>query len=90
MNRYIVKLLNTKHSLVTLSDKDNHLVRNERYIQLLGFTKGNWQRTNSISFWELDDVDLDSLKNYKPVLLKRNGVPKILTSLVEQVKREKI
>lgn len=90
MYRYIVKLNFTKNDIITFSSKDNRIANNDRYIQLLGFTKKDKTGVKTISFWDLDSVDLSILKNYKPVLLRRNGIPKILTTLVNQVRREEI
>lgn len=88
MFRYVIQLSGTKSLIKTKSVSDNYLLDQTRYIQFLGISKSS--NTSIISFWELPSVDLSSLKGYHPVLIRRNGIPKTLTSLVISIKKEEI
>ncbi len=90
MFRYIIELYSNKNPIKTYSDKDNKIINHDKYIQLLGFTKGT-NNQKIISFYDLSTVeDLSLIKNYRPVFLRRDGIPKILTSLVKSIKKEKL
>ena len=86
MYRYEVYLYSNQ-KLVTFTDKDNTLKDSKRYIQILGFVK-NIDIVHS--FWELDNLDLSKLKGYKPCLVLRNGLIKILSSRIKEVRRVEI
>lgn len=90
MFRYVIELYSNKNPLKTYSEWDNKIMNSDKYTQLLGFTKG-LNNHKIISFYELSNFeDLSILKNYKPVFIQRNGIPKILTSLVRNIRRELI
>lgn len=90
MFRYVIELYSNKNLLKTYSERDNRIINSDRYIQILGFTKG-LNNHKIISFYDLINLkDLSVLKNYKPVFIQRNGIPKILTSLVRNIRRELI
>ena len=90
MLRYSISLSNTKYPLKVRSKSDNHVIGQPKYLQLLGFSKSSKHHCNCISFWELSEMDLNKLLGYHPVLLKSNGLPKILASTVISIDSEVI
>lgn len=92
MYRYEVYFYNNQEPITTYSVDDNRCKGSwsKRYIQLIGFTKGINYKIKGYSFWDLNKTDLSILKGCKPVLIRTNGITKILSTTIREVRKVKI
>lgn len=84
MYRYSVELYSGR-KFKTVSTTDNKLLRETKYLQILGFKKYN--KIEPISIWNCQDREI---KGYKLVVVEITGRIKTLSSPVKNVTRELI
>ena len=84
MYRYSVELYSGR-KFKTISTTDNKLLRETKYLQILGFKKYN--RIEPVSIWDCQDREI---KGYKLVVVENTGRIKTLSSPVKNVTRELI
>lgn len=84
MYRYSVELYSGR-KFRTVSTTDNKLIRETKYLQILGFKKYN--RVEPISIWDCQGREI---KGYKLVVVENTGQIKTLASPVKNVTRELI
>lgn len=84
MYRYSVELYSGR-KFRTISTTDNKLLRETKYLQILGFKKYN--KVEPISIWDCQDREI---RGYKLVVVENTGRIKTLSSPVKNVTRELI
>lgn len=84
MYRYSVELYSGR-KFKTISTTDNKLLRETKYLQILGFKKYN--RIEPVSIWDCQDREI---RGYKLVVVENTGRIKTLSSPVKNVTRELI
>jgi len=84
MYRYSVELYSGR-KFRTISTTDNKLLRETKYLQILGFKKYN--KIEPVSIWDCQDREI---KGYKLVVVENTGRIKTLSSPVKNVTRELI
>lgn len=84
MYRYSVELYSGR-KFKTISTTDNKLLRETKYLQILGFKKYN--KIEPVSIWDCQDREI---KGYKLVVVENTGRIKTLSSPVKNVTRELI
>ena len=84
MYRYSVELYSGR-KFKTISTTDNKLLRETKYLQILGFRKYN--KIEPISIWDCQDREI---KGYKLVVVETTGRIKTLSSPVKNITRELI
>ena len=84
MYRYSVELYSGR-KFKTISIDNNRLVRETKYLQILGFKKYN--KIEPISIWNCQD---QNVRGYKLVVIDNLGKIKTLASPVKEITREKL
>jgi hypothetical protein len=70
-----------------MSHIESYLLREKKFIQLLGFEDS---KHNGYSFWDLKNTDLNILKGTKIVLIDTRGLIKKPSTKVKKVWIEKL